>query len=618
MHKVNPHTFIAITLLGIMFLLMNLSVRNDSAIMDELAHIPAGYSYVALKDMRLNPEHPPLIKDLAGIPLLFLDLTFPTAVKPWAEDLNGQWEMGRIFLYRAGNNPDQILRWARFPMMVLAVLFGWLLYCWTNRRFGAYTALLTLFLFAFSPTFIAHARYVTTDLAASFGFLIGIMTFIDFLEERTPKRLLFAGLALGIALLLKFSTILLLPVYTLITVLWIIFWHKKHLPKTATLKKRIIHIARYTAVLFGQYALIGIIAAVVIIIVYQWHILNYPAERQLADASEILNTFGKRWLVNTDLWLIQHNATRALGQYMLGMLMVVQRAAGGNTTYFLGEVGNEGWWYYFPLLYLLKETITLHILTLLALGSAAVRMARKRKKPVFQAFGNWFRAHTAEASMLIFIAVYWWYSIKSPLNIGIRHVMPTFPFIYILVSKEIAKWLTAIEKPNPKNLAETFRQLYRLHIGNLWKYSTIAFVVFGTTFSALTAYPYYVSYFNALAGGPAEAYRIATDSNFDWGQDLLRLRDYVEENRIEHIAIDYFGAGDIPYYFGSNAERWWSSRGKPRGYFAISASFRQGALGAWLETPYHIKPPDEDRYPWLYNEIPVARAGTSIFIYTFE
>ena len=238
-------------LLGIMFFLMIASASNESAIMDELAHIPAGYSYVALMDMRLNPEHPPLIKDLAGIPLLFLDLNFPTDVKAWKDDLNGQWDMGRIFLYEAGNDADQILFWARLPMMLLAILFGWILYAWTQRRFGRTTALMTLFLFAFSPTFIAHSRYVTTDLAASFGFLIGLLTFIDFLEQPTRKHAVIAGIALGIALLLKFSTVLLLPVYGIALLAWIIA-HYTSVPD----KNILSSLMRFSIPLFGKIILI--------------------------------------------------------------------------------------------------------------------------------------------------------------------------------------------------------------------------------------------------------------------------------------------------------------------------------------------------------------------------
>lgn len=600
-------------LLGIMFLLMVASAWNESAIMDELAHIPAGYSYVALKDMRLNPEHPPLIKDIAGLPLLLLDLQFPTDVKAWAMDLNGQWDMGRIFLYEAGNDPDKILHWARFPMMLLAVLFGCILYIWTQRRFGDGTALLTLFLFAFSPTFIAHSRYVTTDLAASLGFLIGILTFIDFLEQPSQKNIIRAGVALGVAQLLKFSLVLLLPIYALGAFLWLV---STHMYKPApSWKDRLTEITRSGFRLLWHMALISIMALGIIWIVYEWHVWNYPPARQLADATQTLGSFGTRWLVDADIWFIQHPATRAIGQYMLGVLMVIQRAAGGNTTYFLGEVTNGGWWYYFPLLYILKETAALHLLTVLAIGIALRSVLQKNdvSRGMLFRIVDWVRVHIAETVMLVFIAVYWVYSIRSTLNIGVRHVLPTFPFVYILVSKQIMAWIRNNPTPNPKNLWEAIKTTIGMYTSRFWRYFLLTILLCWMAGSVLFSFPYYLSYFNEFAGSQREAYRIVTDSNFDWGQDLKRLALFADKHNIDHIAVDYFGGGSPSYYLGSAFEPWSSDRGAPKGYFAISATFRQGAFGEWINGPAEAK----NQYQWLRGKEPIARAGRSIFIYKF-
>src|SRR3989344_5413296 len=207
---------IAWLILGMMFVLMFFSSVGESAIMDELAHIPAGYSYLTQKDYRLNPEHPPLAKDLAAFPLIFLNLNFPTEVKAWAEDINGQWDMGRIFLYESGNDADRILFWSRLPMMILALVFGWLIFYVSRRLNGDRVGLLTLLFYASSPTFVAHSRYVTTDLAAAFGFFIAITVLVRYLESPSPRRLMFCGIVLGIALLMKFSLALLIPFYVLI------------------------------------------------------------------------------------------------------------------------------------------------------------------------------------------------------------------------------------------------------------------------------------------------------------------------------------------------------------------------------------------------------------------
>lgn len=322
---------------------MFFSSKGDSATSDELAHIPAGYSYLSQKDYRLNPEHPPLIKDLAAIPLLFLNLNFPTDVKAWRDDINGQWDMGRIFLYESGNNPDQILLWARIPMMLLAIVFGWLLFWWVRRIYGDKVGLLVLFFFTTSPTFIAHSRYVTTDLAAAFGFFIGLVTLIRFLELQSLKRLIIAGLALGIALLLKFSLALLGPLYIMIATLWAFLSHLDHTRSFEGMGNRVMHFLRAVIQMMVKLSAIFVIALLLIMVVYQFHVWNYPVERQVSDTEFILSSFGIRAAADLAIWMADKPVLRPLAQYLLGLEMVVQRAAGGNTTYFLGNVSATGW-----------------------------------------------------------------------------------------------------------------------------------------------------------------------------------------------------------------------------------------------------------------------------------
>jgi len=112
-------------LLGLMLLLGIFSMREDSAIVDEVAHIPAGYSYLKFLDYRLNPEHPPLIKDIAALPLLLMKLKFPSEITAWTTEPNGQWEVGWNFIYHLGNNADKIIFYSRLPILVLSLIFGY-------------------------------------------------------------------------------------------------------------------------------------------------------------------------------------------------------------------------------------------------------------------------------------------------------------------------------------------------------------------------------------------------------------------------------------------------------------------------------------------------------------
>ena len=586
---------------------MFFSAWNDSATMDELAHIPSGYSYLAKQDYRLNPEHPPLIKDLSALPLLFLNLNFPVDVPAWTEYINGQWDMGRIFIYESGNDADKIIHFARFPIMLLALLFGWLLFKWTKKLYGNKVGLLTLFFYTMSPTFIAHSRYVTTDLGAAFGFFIGLATFINFLINQTRKNLIIAGIAFGIAQLLKFSLVILAPIYLLLAVLWVILENYGNLKKIISRSFKII----------SKLILIGIIGVIIIWPVYQFHVLNYPVERQKADTEFTLASFGFKPAVNLVIWLSDKPVLRPMGQYLLGVLMVTQRASGGNTAYFLGTVSSEGSSLYFPLLYLLKEQLAFHILTLIAIIFAIRNIIRSKSKNLRTAV-EWMRDNFAIFASMIFIAIYFAQAVTSNLNIGVRHILPAFPFIYFLVARQIVRWAKTHDLEEPETLGQQIKHFFSTFLKSLKKYSLLIALLLWMFLMNIIAFPHYLSYYNEFGGGIKNGYKIATDSNYDWGQDLKRLKSFVDKNNIEKIGIDYFGGGNIPYYFGDKGQMWWSPWGSPKDYgiewLAVSANT---LMSAQAKPAPGFERKFEDSYWWLKGKEPVARAGTSIFIYKF-
>lgn len=630
---------IAFGLLAVMFILMYTSEQGDSATMDELAHIPSGYSYMTKQDYRLNPEHPPLIKDLSAIPLLFLHLNFPVNVPAWTEYINGQWDMGRIFIYESGNDAEKIIHSARLPIMLLAILFGWLLFRWAAKMYCDKTALLTLFFFTLSPTFIAHSRYVTTDLAAAFGFFIGIAAFINYLYTPNNKNLIITGIAFGTAQLLKFSLVLLGPIYVILAGLWIILNKNQFAPEISFAK----YILREILNWIGKIAAIGAIGLIVIWPVYQFHVWNYPVERQLNDTQFTLQSFGIRPLADSVVWMADKPILRAWGQYFLGVLMVIQRASGGNTGYFMGNVSAAGSLAYFPLLYLLKEHLAFHILTVIALLFTVKNIFSSEKKNI-NAITKWMRMNFTIMASLIFIGIYILQSVASNLNIGVRHILPTFPFIYLLVSRQTIKWLS-LNTLNI-NLLQGFWEAVKSLLVMSSRYLIKRAIFFGLLLwiliSTISAAPYFLSYYNILGGGVKNGYQIAVDSNYDWGQDLLRLQKWVNEynscartkspqscakklgdnvpiefnQTIENTKIDYFGGGNPQYYFGEKFQPWQSSKGKPEpgNWFALSATFLQSARGTPIKN-FQRNPADE--YPWLMNKKPVARAGASIFIYKF-
>ena len=567
---------LAVVLLSIMFLIGFSSYQQDSLTMDEQSHIGAGYSYLSQQDFRINPEHPPLIKDLSAVPLLFLDLNFPVDDIVWTEGVNNQWNLGSKFIFNSGNDADQLIFWARLPMLLVLVSLGWFIFWWTKKEFGKETALMTLFLFSFSPNLIAHGRLVTTDIGAVLGFALSTYFWLKFLKNPSIKNIFYSGLIFGFSMLLKFSLALLIPFFGIITLAYVL------------IKKE--NLMQY----LGKSILIGFIGLVFVIWpVYQLHVINYPAERQVIDTTSMLQPTMMNPLREFLISIADIPVIRSIGLYFTGLLMATQRTALGNTTYFLGKMANWSYRGYFPIVYLLKVPIGFHLLTLTAL----LLWIFKKSKETKMAIKEKIESHFTEFSMLIFLLIYWLTSVLGNLNLGIRHLFPVFPFTYMLVSLCLVKFIETIKKSACKKASVVFVGLC------LGWYAT----------SSLINYPYYISYFNEIVGTD-NGYKYVVDSNYDWGQDLKRLAEWVEKNNIEKIKIDYFGGADVNYYFAEKAERFDSSKGIQRGYVAVSTTYLQSGIGEPLPGFDY----DAGFYRWLEDYEPIARAGKSILIYYIE
>jgi len=286
---------------------------------------------------------------------------------------------------------------------------------------------------------------------------------------------------------------------------------------------------------------------------------------------------------------------RPYAHYALGLLMVMQRGAGGHTTYFLGEISAAGWKTYFPIVYLIKESLTLHILTLIALLYAAWLIRKPFWQNSFQRIKDWIKSHLPEFTMLVFIGIYWTASLSSNLNLGVRHLLPVFLFTFILVSAIITSWLKS--------------PYLRI------KYFLLGILILWQLISVISIYPHFLAYFNELAGGPNRGYIYTVNSNLDWGQDLKRLKKWVNENKIDKIYVDYFGGGDLKYYLKEKYEPWWGTRDPkelPKGnYLAVSASLLQGGRGE----PARGFDQPTGYYHWLDKYTPVTKIGYSIFVY---
>lgn len=596
-------------ILAFMFVVSVLNAKNDSAIFDETAHIGAAYSYVTQHEIRLNPEHPPLIKDLAGLPLLFLHPNFNVTDQPfWTGTLpgkwdEGQWAAGRYLLYGAGNNPDKIIFWARFPIILLSLIFGLFIFKWAREMAGLYAGLIALVLYAFDPNILGHNHFVTTDLGIAAFMTFSFYYFLKFIKNPSWKNVALAGLFVGLLQLAKFSSLLAFPIFGLAAIVYPL------VKKPAVSKNPEIEPAGKMKVL-GEYLGKGfIVFALSLVVVWAVYLPNtFKTSKETmsqvidfnfspSDTANIKNVY-----TNKTLHFLNGNAlTRPMAEYGIGIGYVFRRVAGGNGAYFMGQVSSTAFRAYFPTVFLMKESLPALFLMLFALIYALSKFART----FLQSFNNFFRKNLenishylrtsiAEASLLLFVVLYSYISITGNLNIGFRHLFPILPFIYILTAKNISGLLKKLKSKNNSFIFSTAILLL------------LAYLIVET----VAAYPSYTSYFNQAAGGPKYGYHYATDSNADWGQDIKRLKLFLADHpEISKIRVDYFGGGDIKYYIGDKYLMWWDSkRPVEAGWYAVSTNFLMGSI-------YEKTKKDSDSYRWLANKKPAYQVGTSILVY---
>ncbi|NTU69863.1 glycosyltransferase family 39 protein, partial [bacterium] len=351
---ITSNTFLVPFILLFMFFVMITSSIGDSATNDEVPHIVSGYSYIKTGDYRLNPEHPPLIKDMAGLPLLFLNPQPKLPSDHFSRQINDQWAEGDAFLFKTGNNPDLILFWARLPIILLSLIGGYFVYRWAKELYGKKAGLFALFLYAFDANIIAHSRFVTTDLGVALTIFINLYFLWKFVTEPSKKRLLWVALTLAIALLTKFSAPILVVSYVLLGI-YLSIMPKKY-DKGSLLFTRFFNagfLRRFFGYFFSFFSA-GFLAFIIVWIFYFIQTINMPADiftksvqAGLGDdspAKQILLSFS------------YNEFLRPIGHYMLGFFMVTQHAIGGHTSFLLGQLSN-GWWYYYIIAFLVKTPI---------------------------------------------------------------------------------------------------------------------------------------------------------------------------------------------------------------------------------------------------------------------
>ncbi len=630
--------FLALGLLSLVAAALMIGVmRQESATVDETGVLGGGYSYWRGHRYRLKPDSPPLAQLLAAAPLTMLDVK----LSPLADAvLNGRlladpgtrWDLreggpplrtGEVFprgptfyhypwdeskafgeelVYGGLNDAEKLMFWGRIPEVLLTLLTGLLVFLEARRLQGAWAGLLAAAMFLLNPVILAHGHIIHTDIGMTLTYALAVVMFARFLESsinsRSPGRAgcpqpaasasvspgragcpqpavlraVLAGLAAGLALATKFTAVILLPTFI---VLWLLSRWRRQTAQDGRLGSRpggrsykdfglaspdIGLKPRRFAWLY--WFVLAFTAWGVLMLVYAPHWSPAPPiDPVTADKLGVPH------------WFLGLRPVLIPAEYFKGLAMTTPLYASiGLGSYLNGTWSDTGWWYYYPVAFAMKTPLPF----LIFIGAGAALAARWRRELSVSEMAAWAA-----------VVLYFLFATRSRTNIGVRHVLPVYPLLSIAAAGSLVRWLERW----PANVRRTYGR---------WAITALpvsALVVAGL------AYPNFLSYLNPLAGGTEHGYRRLLDSNYDWGQDFIRLKKFLDQRKINKVYLAAFGTEAAIEYYKIPAEYVTSETAKQiqQGYLVISVHILMRPEWQWLRQ----------------SRQPVARVGCTLFVYQF-
>lgn len=585
-------------ILGLFYVFLLASVSEKSATIDEFNHATAGYSYWKFNDYRLDPENGNWSKRWTALALLGGSNPFPARdTADWRE--SNLSRLSDVWFLRAGPAGGAMLWRGRAMSGLMAVAAGLVVWLWSRRLFGPAGGLWSLGLYVCSPLVLANGALMTSDMPAALFFLLSLWRFDAMLRELSWPRVAASAAATGGLMLAKMSAPIVLPILFAMAAWRVCDGHALRTTAgksfTVALAKcralalpALAHGVIIVAMVWGSYSFryepsapgqpTGQLGAP-----WEWA-LGLPDPVQMLRRADMtpdqaarfgriagennmvenvwtnaaVNTFDQvlRENVFTPAQAAQLRAQRAAApdslprriiwffrryrllpeSYLWGYANVLQRA--GNRISFLnGQASTGGNHWFFPYLVLVKTPLP--SLGLLALGLAALitRGGRSGARDAVRPEDATDPRPLPEITFPLwgFIVLYGVIAVASTTNIGIRHLLPVYPVLFVLAGA-IIWWL-----PGPAYAAPARTSPGWTRAG--WLAAGLAVLLVA---DVLRAWPDYIAYFNQLVP-PAQAYRHVVDSSLDWGQDLPAAARYIETH-----------PGGGPYflaYFGTDSPR---------------------------------------------------------------
>ena len=627
---------ILVVLLTGQFFFAQWSLRQEGPTIDEVLHLPAGISYLETGRFRLYHHNPPLVKILAALaarPFLKPDLQAKLYQSSyWTNEPPNKAGFGHDFAQLYASSYFELFTAARSVIPVFLVLGGLAVWRWSRSIHGEIGGLVSLVLWVTCPNLLAHGRLITTDVASAAIGTLATYLFVQYLRKSTSRNALFAGIGLGISLLTKFSLILLV-------FLWPVIW-LVHLMLVVdnSIRRTVVKTA-------FKHALIVTISSMIIVNagylfegtgkrLGSFEFYSRTLTRELPANRTRLHNTGNQLL---DI-LGSHRVNRFRGtilgylpcplpsEFMTGFDDQKIDAEGipkiylnpndpnvkegdveGYPVYLNGQIRGTGWWYYYPYAFLVKTPPS--TLVILAVSVICLFLAHRSRLA--------WREEAATLVVPLFMII--GMTLLTDINIGLRYILPALPYLYIGCGRIVP----ALQGRFPKY------------------HKVIAFLLIAmlasSGISTARVAPHFLAYFNFMAGGPEHADEHLIDSNLDWGQDLVGLKQWLDTNAPgQPVGIAYFGQINPNIYrLRGQGLDWFlppartgkvvpqppgrSSEPLSPGIYAISASLAHGlpwrVYDSYRWAPYDGK---EAAFDYFLKTRPIAKIGWSIFIYKID
>jgi hypothetical protein len=528
------------------------SVRNDSVTSDEPAHVAAGL--VKLLDGRLDLHrwNPPLWSVITALPLAADGMRVPPIYTPHTDI----WVLGRYLLYRTGIDSRRAIFLSRLPtiaafLALALIVYGFVAHETGSRGWGLCAMILT----AFCPLVMAHGRLATVDVPVTLFLFLAVVALVRLIESPSLSAAVVLGSASACAVLSKASGYIIGPVIVVMIVL------------ALTLQR--IENRRRFFLCFAAAAGAGLLLAEFVII-------------GLASDAYISENFPHLKAPLARLAL-------PFAEGVANVQAIRQWYEKGNVLpqFLLGEVRYDGFPHYYAVAILLKTTIPALVVGLAGL----VALSRRLPRP------GGVRAASRFAALVSFLFAGGFLAIASmgELAVGARYVLPIYPFVYAGSVIAIAEAVREIGANRRRRVLGVIALLLAWHV-----------------LENLRSYPGYIAYFNQFIGRHENADRFLIDSNLDWGQDLLRLRDWASANGIDEMTVHYFGGDDVPIAMNGIRTDVRMSPGPeplPPGWFALSKHFYRWSMAS------DLWPVDYQSYLDANGARYVTTVGDSILVY---